>query len=145
MWCLTRNGNRLSLGTAVKLWQTGNCPPCASVWLFQSIVVYHKLEGILGQIKMMGVQSLRTVIDRIVMWSQRKYGLVLGVPADIVMMCCVIFLCADTKVCPTSPGIFICPKPIQPCVGAVTTLLMCRHYLKNTAGLGGDEAIFKHT
>jgi len=90
---------------------------------------------------MMGVQSLRTVIDRIVMWSQGKHGLVLGVAADIVMMCCVILLCADTKGCPTSPGIFICPKPIQPRVGAVTTLLMCRHYLRNTAGLGGDGAI----
>lgn len=33
-------------------------------------------------------------------------------------MCCVIFVCADTKGCPTSPGIFICPKPIQPHVGS---------------------------
>lgn len=62
---LTRNGNRLPLGTAVKLWQAGNCPPCASVRLFQSIVVYHKLKGIylFSKIKTMGVQSSRTVID----------------------------------------------------------------------------------
>lgn len=65
MWCLIRNGNRLPLGTAVKLWQAGNCPPCASVWPFQSIVVHHKLKGIylFSKIKMMGVQSSRTVID----------------------------------------------------------------------------------
>lgn len=56
---------------------------CAS----QVRVIRSNKIGILGQIRIMGVQSLRTVIDRILMWSLGKYGFVLGVVARHYVLC----------------------------------------------------------